>query len=353
MKFCPVCRTRYDEEILRFCTKDGTPLVEEMPPNFTGANDDSDEETVIRRKPKANSTIPAALPEDFDDEPAGNARNSAERIVIPTAEQARIKEQQVRTNTAAYQQPPPSNTGKVVVLTILGTIVILAGAFGVFWFLRSQTPAANTNVNTNPYNISNNLNPNPNLNADNSFNFNLAANNNSNGNANFNAVINTNANKTPSPTPRPSASPTPRPSETPNTGNTNSAANSNSATPANTVRPTVPSVSPTPKPPAPPVSPTTPPANRPVNAGVLNGQAINLPTPAYPAPAKAVHANGKVVVQITLDEGGNVMSAKALSGNPLLRQSAESAARQARFNPIRVSGQAVSATGVLIYNFIN
>jgi len=78
MKFCPVCRTRYDEEILRFCTKDGAPLVEEMPPNFTSANsDDLGEETIIRRKPKANATIPAALPEDFDDEPAQMPRNSS------------------------------------------------------------------------------------------------------------------------------------------------------------------------------------------------------------------------------------------------------------------------------------
>ena len=55
MKFCPVCQTRYDEEILRFCIKDGAPLVDENP-SFTempseGEAEDIGEETVIRRNP--------------------------------------------------------------------------------------------------------------------------------------------------------------------------------------------------------------------------------------------------------------------------------------------------------------
>jgi len=66
-----------------------------------------------------------------------------------------------------------------------------------------------------------------------------------------------------------------------------------------------------------------------------------------------MRAAGRVMVQVTLDESGNVMSAKATSGHPLLRQSAEAAARQSRFNPIRVNNQAVAATGVLVYNFVN
>ncbi|MBA2738025.1 MAG: energy transducer TonB, partial [Pyrinomonadaceae bacterium] len=192
---------------------------------------------------------------------------------------------------------------------------------------------ANSNANSNIYNV--NTNPPTNLNIDNSFNFNVGGNTNTN--------ININANlKTPTPTPKPTPSPTPTPRPSPNTNSTNSA-NTNSTLPDNT-RP-----SPSPSP-----SPTeTPAVNRPVNAGVLNGRAVNLPTPAYPAAAKAMRAAGRVMVQVTLDESGNVMSAKATSGHPLLRQSAEAAARQSRFNPIRVNNQAVSATGILVYNFVN
>ena len=35
MKYCPVCSERYDEDIIRFCTKDGTPLLDEAQPTFT------------------------------------------------------------------------------------------------------------------------------------------------------------------------------------------------------------------------------------------------------------------------------------------------------------------------------
>jgi TonB family protein len=64
-------------------------------------------------------------------------------------------------------------------------------------------------------------------------------------------------------------------------------------------------------------------------------------------------ASGQVAVQVLIDEAGNVISAKATSGNPLLRPSAEAAARQSKINPIKVGNQSVKATGVLLYNFIN
>jgi TonB family protein len=85
----------------------------------------------------------------------------------------------------------------------------------------------------------------------------------------------------------------------------------------------------------------------------MNSRATSLPKPAYPQTAKQVNAAGQVTVQIMVDEEGNVTSARALNGHPLLRAPAENAARQSRFNPVRVGDQAVRATGVLVYNFIN
>lgn len=89
-----------------------------------------------------------------------------------------------------------------------------------------------------------------------------------------------------------------------------------------------------------------------ISGGVLNGKATSLPKPAYPAIAKAAHASGTVNVQVTVDESGNVISASAVSGHPLLRQSAISAARQAKFRPTMLSGQPVKVTGVIVYNFV-
>jgi TonB family protein len=89
-----------------------------------------------------------------------------------------------------------------------------------------------------------------------------------------------------------------------------------------------------------------------VNGGVLNGKAVSLPRPEYPVGAKNVRAAGTVVVQITVDEYGNVVSATAVSGHDLLRSSAVAAAREARFEPVKLSGQPVKFTGVITYNFV-
>jgi TonB family protein len=89
-----------------------------------------------------------------------------------------------------------------------------------------------------------------------------------------------------------------------------------------------------------------------IDGGVINSKAIELPEPVYPAAAKAVAVSGVVSVRVTIDEEGNVISAAATSGHPLLQASAVEAAKQARFAPTRLSGDPVKVTGVLTYNFV-
>jgi TonB family protein len=352
MRFCPTCQTRYDEEILRFCIKDGTPLVEENQPNFTelpseSGEDDFGEETIIRRNsPKLIEKAPETA----------KAEPNSPRIVIPTTQ--KVKEQQIRTKTttASYRQPPPreSNTGKIVLLTVLGTLITLMGAGIVYLFLsRSDSGDSNQNkiVNANFNSIDMNLNANLSVgNPSANFNFNANTNTNVNVGTNTNLNLGTNTNfnakanaKTPTP-----KTPTPTPNANANSGSSNS--NLASPPPAPTVP--RPSVSPTPTA-TPKNTPPDLPANRPVNAGVLNGRAVNLPKPAYPPIAKQMRASGQVAVQVFVDEGGNVTAARATSGNSLLRAPAEAAARQSRFNPIIVGDRAVKATGIVVYNFIN
>ena len=104
------------------------------------------------------------------------------------------------------------------------------------------------------------------------------------------------------------------------------------------------------EPPPPPPKPTPPRA--PISGGVLNGKAISLPKPSYPPIARQAHASGTVVVQVTIDENGSVISAHAVSGHPLLQAVAVAAARGARFSPTKLSGQPVKVTGVITYNFV-
>ena len=104
MKYCPTCETRYDEDILRFCMKDGTPLIDEAEPKFTEmpsesvASDDDDpgEVTVIRRKgeipipppqmDEEGGLIPPE-PEYRPEEPVFRPKEEpAPRIVVPMNE---------------------------------------------------------------------------------------------------------------------------------------------------------------------------------------------------------------------------------------------------------------------------
>jgi TonB family protein len=102
-------------------------------------------------------------------------------------------------------------------------------------------------------------------------------------------------------------------------------------------------------PPPPPIERRNPP--RPKTEGVINGKATYLPVPPYPKPAQMVGAYGAVNVQVTIDEEGKVISSKAVSGHPLLRQTAESAAWKAKFSPTYLSRVPVKVTGVIVFNF--
>jgi outer membrane biosynthesis protein TonB len=89
-----------------------------------------------------------------------------------------------------------------------------------------------------------------------------------------------------------------------------------------------------------------------VPGGVLNGKALLLAKPAFPAAAKAVRATGSVSVQVLVAEDGTVFSAEAISGHPLLRAASEGAACSSRFSPTLLSGQPVKVSGVITYNFV-
>lgn len=198
MRHCPVCDARYEDETIKFCTKDGSPLVEGEKPNFVilpsenlGSPEDTGEETVIRRKSDPNFAPPV-----FERE--------QERIVVPTADPTKPR---LRPRQVYYPPPEPQNTAKVIALTIVGTLVVLSFGAGLFWLF--QSPPANINVNTSPINLNSNLNAN--LGFVSNFNFNSTPANyasNYNFNFNFNAQAKTPTN-TPTPRNTPISSPTP------------------------------------------------------------------------------------------------------------------------------------------------
>ena len=85
---------------------------------------------------------------------------------------------------------------------------------------------------------------------------------------------------------------------------------------------------------------------------LLCGKAISLPRPTYPAEGKAEKASGAVHVNVVIDEKGRVIWAEANVGHLLLRGPAVKAACQSRFEPVKISGRAVKAGGIITYNFL-
>ena len=86
-------------------------------------------------------------------------------------------------------------------------------------------------------------------------------------------------------------------------------------------------------------------------AGVVDGKAISKPAAPYPLNLKSANVRGVVAVSVLIDEAGQVVWARSVSGHPLLRQGAREAACRARFAPSLVDGPPVRVSAILTYRF--
>jgi len=94
--------------------------------------------------------------------------------------------------------------------------------------------------------------------------------------------------------------------------------------------------------------PTPPPAPRPVQKVVRVGSGVKPPRqtysadPVYPPLARETHIWGTVVVDAVIDERGNVVQARVVSGHPLLMDAALKAVLLWKYEPTTLNGQPVS-----------
>lgn len=109
-----------------------------------------------------------------------------------------------------------------------------------------------------------------------------------------------------------------------------------------------------------PASPAPAPVNVPepvkapefLNMGSLgSSNAVKMVGPVYPAFAQRAQIEGRVTVEVTLDETGEVVEAKATNGPPMLRSAAEDAAARSKFKPAVFNGKPLKGKGVIVYNF--
>ena len=87
------------------------------------------------------------------------------------------------------------------------------------------------------------------------------------------------------------------------------------------------------------------------SGGVLAASATYRVVPESPPLAQAARISGSVVVEVTIDEAGGVIAARAISGHPLLKDVSVEAARQWKFQPTLLSGVPVRVIGNLTFNF--
>lgn len=98
--------------------------------------------------------------------------------------------------------------------------------------------------------------------------------------------------------------------------------------------------------------PSTAGESKSLSGGVLNGKAQNLPKPTYPRAARAVRASGAVPVQVLIEENGDIFSAEAVGGHPLLRGESVLRACEAKFSPTLLEGKPVKVSGIITYNYV-
>jgi TonB family protein len=88
-----------------------------------------------------------------------------------------------------------------------------------------------------------------------------------------------------------------------------------------------------------------------VASGVMQGLRIHKVDPEYPEEAKAKHIQGETILIATITRDGSVSNLRVLQGDPILVEAAMQAARQWRYKPFLVNGEAVEVETMIRIRF--
>ncbi len=86
-------------------------------------------------------------------------------------------------------------------------------------------------------------------------------------------------------------------------------------------------------------------------AGFIPAQAIRKVQPQYPSIARGSNVGGSVLVMVTIDTEGSVISTKVIEGPDILRRAAEEAARKWKFRPATRDGQVIESEQIIQFRF--
>ena len=85
-----------------------------------------------------------------------------------------------------------------------------------------------------------------------------------------------------------------------------------------------------------------------ITVGIVNKRAKLIPKPEFP---KSCRCQGRVVLEIIVEPNGSVIKARALSGHPLLRDSAVKSALATTFSPIPITTQPIYVRAQMVFDF--
>jgi protein TonB len=101
-------------------------------------------------------------------------------------------------------------------------------------------------------------------------------------------------------------------------------------------------------PPPPPVIVRTPTR---LGGVVLESKVVHRVQPEYPPLARTARVSGVVILDVTVNDEGEVSEIRVLSGHPLLQQAALDAVRQWKYSPTLLNGEPVPVQGTVTVIF--
>ena len=88
-----------------------------------------------------------------------------------------------------------------------------------------------------------------------------------------------------------------------------------------------------------------------ISSGVLAGKLLFKVDPEYPRLAQIARVSGRVILEATIDEEGNVAGIKVLSGHVLLNDAAVDAVKQWKYSPTILNGEPIRVMATVMVNF--
>ena len=98
--------------------------------------------------------------------------------------------------------------------------------------------------------------------------------------------------------------------------------------------------------------PPPPPAAHPRPSTMMEGNLVLRVQPDYPAPARQLRVQGRVVLRAVISREGTIENLQVVSGHPMLVRAAVDAVRQWRYRPYVLNGEPVDVETEVTVNFV-